>query len=420
MSRGWVRRIESPKRDLAAPVVTAKEDHNFQPYVTVLRDPQSRRFRMWYGVPVDGGQSHLAYIESEDGVHWIRPHRVLEDAGRITFGASVLDEGPGFAEPECRYKYAWYNGGMMLACSADGLKWNLASPGPVIKGINDILHLTRDSARNRYLAVFGFPSQPSDGYKGKPHHAAEGYRRCVGQSTSTDCLHWTTPRRIFAPDDQDEGITEFYSMAGVIRRGDLLIGVLKVLRDDLPCDRGGETNGIGYTVLGWSRDGETWQRDRQPFFDRNHEPGAWDHAMAWMDCQLLVGNETFIYYGGYARGHKVARFTERQIGLVRMKRDRYVSRETEGQGKLRTRLVTLEGESLALNVDASHGELSAQILDAGGRPIPGFRFADFRAIHADELVAPARWKRSVSELKDKAVRIEFALRSAKLYGFEVR
>ena len=105
-----VRRIESPIRDLALPVITAKEDHNFQPYVTVLRNPQSRRFRMWYGVPVDAGQSHLAYIESEDGVHWLRPHRVLDDAARINFGCSVLDEGPGFANAECRYKYAWYHG----------------------------------------------------------------------------------------------------------------------------------------------------------------------------------------------------------------------------------------------------------------------------------------------------------------------
>lgn len=37
--------------------------------------------------------------------------------------------------------------------------------------------------------------------------------------------------------------------------------------------------------------------------------------MTWADCQLVVGDEMFIYYGGYARGHKVERFTERQIGL---------------------------------------------------------------------------------------------------------
>src|SRR5205823_2846420 len=87
------RTINCPKRTLKQPVVTAKEDHNFQPYVTVLRDSQSQRFRIWYDVAVSGGQSHLAYMESEDGIRWIRPHRVLDDPAHITFGASVLDEG---------------------------------------------------------------------------------------------------------------------------------------------------------------------------------------------------------------------------------------------------------------------------------------------------------------------------------------
>ena len=41
-----VRRINTPQRDLPQPVVTGKDDKNFQPYVTVLRDPQTQRLRM--------------------------------------------------------------------------------------------------------------------------------------------------------------------------------------------------------------------------------------------------------------------------------------------------------------------------------------------------------------------------------------
>ena len=117
----------------------------------------------------------------------------------------------------------------------------------------------RDPIRQRYLAVFGMPSTKDDGYKGSTPNAREGYRRCVGQSTSKDGVHWEPPRRIIKPDDQDEGITEFYSIGGVVARGGLLIGLLKVLRDDLPCEPGGPKQGIGYTVLAWTRDGETWQ-----------------------------------------------------------------------------------------------------------------------------------------------------------------
>jgi hypothetical protein len=345
---------------------------------------------------------------------------VLKDPGRIAFGASVLDEGPAFPDKSWRYKYVWYNGGMMLARSADGLQWTADPPQPAITGINDILHLAWDSARNRYIAVFGFPSRPEDGYVGHTQNSHEGYRRCVGQSTSTNCLNWTTPRRIFAPDRQDEGITEFYSMGGVITRGEMLIGLLKVLRDDLPCDAGGKVDGLGNTVLAWSHDGEAWQRDRTPFFDRNHQSNTWDHAMAWMDYQLAVKDEVYIYYGGYARGHKVERFKERQIGLVRIKRDRYVAREAQGAGTLRTRPLKIAGGAIALNADATGGEIRVQILDDRGNPIRGFRFADCSPIESDEVSAPLRWKRRLADLDGKAVQLEFSLRRAKLFGFEVQ
>ena len=419
-SSNVVRRIDSPRRDLTQPVVTGKEDGNFQPYVTVLREPQTQRFRMWYNVPVNGGQSHLACIDSDDGIHWIRPRRVLQIPARIAFGASVLDEGPAFIDPARRFKFAWYNGGMMMARSADGLNWTADPPHPVITGINDILHLAHDSPRKRYIAVFGFPSRPEDGYKGKTQNAPAGYRRCVGQSTSTDGLQWTSPQRIFAPDSEDEGITEFYSAGGVICRGEMLIGLLKVLRDDLPCDQGGKVDGIGYTVLAWTHDGEHWQRDRQPFFDRNHEKGTWDRAMAWMDYQLPIGDEIFLYYGGYARGHKVERFTERQIGLVRIKRDRYVAHQAQGTGILLSRLVTIEGQSLALNVDASRGAARVQILDLKNRPVSGFRFADCASVTADALEASLNWKRPLKDLQGKPVRLEIELRNADLFAMEVK
>lgn len=418
-SSNVTRRINCPQRFLKGPVVTAREDKNFQPYMTVLRDPNTQRFRMWYGVPVSAGQSHLAYIESEDGIQWIRPHRVLDDPGRITFGASVLDEGPSFPDPSRRYQYVWYNGGMMIARSADGFTWTADPPHPVITGINDILHLARDPSQNRYIAIYGFPSQKEDGYKGKTQNSSEGYRRCVGQSTSTNCMHWTPPRRILAPDNQDEGITEFYSIGGVISRGDMLLGLLKVLRDDLPCDPGGNVNGIGYTVLAWSHDGATWHRDLQPFFDRDHQPGAWDHAMAWMDYQLPVGDEMYVYYGGYARGHKVERFTERQIGLVRMKRDRYVAREAQKAGFLRTRLLTIQGNGINLNVNASKGSVRVQILDANDNPIPGCRFADCTPITTDALSAVVQWMRPFAELHGRALKFEIALENSSLFAIEV-
>ena len=126
--------VSHPSR-LPDPIVTGYEDGCFQPWVSVVRDPQTKRFRMWYNTPSkppEPPSSRLAYLESEDGIHWLRPHRVLATPP-IQFGASVIDEGPSYADPAKRFKFAWWkNGGLQVAFSADGIVWSSLAPGPVL------------------------------------------------------------------------------------------------------------------------------------------------------------------------------------------------------------------------------------------------------------------------------------------------
>ena len=213
-------------------------------------------------------------------------------------------------------------------------------------------------------------------------------------------------------------------MDGYLRRGDLLIGMVKVLRDDLKADSPPDppdAYGIGYTTLAWSHDGEHWVRDREPFFDRAPPRGAWDHAHAWIDEQVPVGDEVYLYYAGYRRGHKVNRFEERQIGLVTMKRDRYVAREAGSSGgSFRTPLVILNGEAMTLNTDARAGSVRVQLLTPGGEPVPGFTKTDCEMIRGDVLAAPVRWARPLSVLADRPVRLEFFLENARLFAFDLQ
>jgi len=425
-SSNVLRKVNRPVRDLSQPIVTGVDDNNNTPYVSVIRDPQSGRYRMWYNAIVSSVE-HFGYLESVNGINWIRPRLILADPAAISFGVSVIDEGLAFADPSTRYKIAWYRSqnqalrGEWIAHSSNGTNWTASVSQPVLAaatGVQDIVHLARDPSRNRYLMIMGFTSYPEDGYIGGTQNSPyPGYRRCVGQSKSTNALNWSTPRRIFKPDDEDAGITEFYSVGGVVSRGSLLIGLLKVLRDDLPATVGGPTNGIGYTVLAWSHDGENWQRDREPFFDRNYTNGTWDHAMAWMDCQLPVGDDMFIYYGGYASGHKPNPTTERQLGLVRLKRDRYVAREAgDAEGTLRTRLVQVGTNSLAINADASAGSIRVRVLDERGEEIPGFGFADCLPVTGDSLAAPIQWTRPLAEIAGQPIRLEFLLKNARLFA----
>ncbi|MCX5759779.1 MAG: hypothetical protein NTU83_14995 [Candidatus Hydrogenedentes bacterium] len=133
-----VREVNRPSRDNAIPnpIVTGKEDGCFQPYMTVLHEERTGRFRIWYGhrrEDMDSGNQRVGYMESEDGIHWLRPARVLDDPAPMQFGVSIVDEGPAFANPAQRYKLGWWkDGGLRIACSPDGLAWTPLTPGVVL------------------------------------------------------------------------------------------------------------------------------------------------------------------------------------------------------------------------------------------------------------------------------------------------
>lgn len=427
---GVTRRINRPSR-LPDPIITGYEDGCFQPYVTVVRDPASRRFRMWYGVPASPGnasESRLAYIESEDGIHWIRPHRLLETPP-VQFGASVLDEGPGFADAKKRFKYAWWkDGGLQVAAGPDGLIWSALAPGVVLAIDHDITGIDWDPIRKRYIGFLSVYQRQTSG----PYE----HLRIPHQSVSDDLVHWKTPWQIVTPEFDkpiEKGETQFYGMSAMLARGDLLVTLVKVLRDDLNCEPGKTAAelhdaqrpfaGIGYTVLAWSHDGEHWKRDTEPFMDRNDRPGTWDRAMTWADDQLIVGDYTYIYYGGYRWGHKAVRFTERQIGFAHMPRDRYAG-FTAGadEGRLLTRTARLNAAKLTVNAQVSptEGELRVRVLDNSGKPYPGFDWEDCPPIKGDRVDHPVAWRGAGTPLSGKPVRFEFRLRNATLWSMDLQ
>ncbi len=426
---GLTREVHHPSR-LPDPIVTGYEDGCSQPWLSVVRDAQTKRFRMWYNVPATPGnrdERGLAYIESEDGVHWLRPHRILKAPPRVT-GASVIDEGPTCSDPSRRFKLAWWReGGLRVAASSDGFTWTSMGDGVVLPTNHDITAIDWDPIRGRYMALV---SQ----YLGQPPYKN---LRIPYQSVSSDLLHWQLPIwEIVRPDPQaaiEKGETQFYGMSAAIARGRLLVSMVKVLRDDLNCepgktaaelhdDAGRPFAGIGYTVFAWSLDGEHWNRETDPFLDRNPHAGTWDRAMAWVDDQVVVGDYTYFYYGGYRWGHKAERLTERQIGFAHMLRDRYVGYTAGANpGRLRTRAAPLDGVRLTVNakVNTGTGELRVRALDEAGRPYPGFDWEDGTPVKGDLVNHPVKWKGDLGVLKGKPVRFELQLQQATLYSFDL-
>ena len=97
-SRNLSRVINHPKRDPAIPnpIVTSKQDRIFQPFFTVERDPDTGKFRLWYGAATeknDTEKSRLAYMTSDDGIHFNRPAKILDQPAEIRRDRNLCLEG---------------------------------------------------------------------------------------------------------------------------------------------------------------------------------------------------------------------------------------------------------------------------------------------------------------------------------------
>ena len=459
-SVGIERKVNSPKRFLDEPVVSGVPEHqNWQPFLTVIHDPElpaGKQFRMWYNVdavddPRDGEFFGVSgHLDSPDGIRWPGPYTRLESLtvdGRVRFGASVLDDGPKHQPAAERFKIMYFDAGKYagprVGFSADGLQWTLHDGGkPVISTSNgdDIWTAGYDPIRKRYFLI-GKIYEPFTWTNAEGEKVTATIRRYF-TSFSPDFKTWGKTKMVFSPDEKDTGITQWYGAAGFQTRGDLIVGFLRVLRDDMSPEgvpqeaidanskgpaglgasgfgaKGG--SGMGYTVLTWTRDGETWERDRHTdkFFEPDPKVGSWDHAMSWVGSSAPVGDDLYLYYAGYRWGHKYHHSVERNIGLVKMQRDRYVARQgSEKGGTLTTRLLILDSEALTLNVDADGGEVRVQVTDADGKPVPGFQFSDCHPIGSDSLAAPVQWQKPLSTLRGKPLRLEFSLKNARLFAF---
>ena len=149
---------------------------------TILRDPESGRYRFYYSTFEDEGPGHPSlYLggvaESSDGLVWEKPETipfefrgipsvcgcwlddedctVLDPAGPRSFEA-VYDPRPE-CPPEERYKALQCRrriGGVCVLCSGDGLRWRKLRPDPVWWACSDIIHPFWDEKKGRFVCYF--------------------------------------------------------------------------------------------------------------------------------------------------------------------------------------------------------------------------------------------------------------------------
>lgn len=410
---GLKRTLHPVKKHAANPLLVADrpwEGGCVLLYGAVVRDPETRTFRMWYlawGKHV-GQPSFICYAESEDGLRWTKPdlglhafkgskhnNIVITD---ITSNTTIIHD-PRDPDASRRYKAVIRGRGARGYTSPDGVHWR--DVGVLLDQCYDSTSVHWDPIGAKWLASVKI------WFDGK---------RARGYAESRDFFHWTDTYYMMTVDDRDKPGDQIYAMI-VFYYESVYLGLLRMYHTD---------TGIVDIQLATSRNARHWDREiRTPFIATTPVKGAWDfgnNAPA-TNPPIRVGDELWFYYSGRGTRHDEVPNTG-AIGLGTLRVDGFVSMKAGASGgTLTTRPLVFAGDRLVLNVGTGAGGIvKVEILDASGRPIEGFTEADCDEINTNDVRAVATWhgKADVSALSGKPVKLRFVMRDADLYAFRFR
>ena len=448
---GVERVLGRPLRHPANPLIRPDQpwEAEVYSYGSVLRDPQTGTFRLWYLARAPDKQTHFqfqCYAESVDGLHWDKPVLGLYEYNgsrhnNICFslgglpnldshdGGTIIDD-PTDLDPERRFKFfmymqnsrLWANRqdlglqdtmGLGYTTSPDGILWE-RPPRLRLPHQGDRNHLTYDDWRRRWLAT-------SRHHKGRFDLASDlGGIRTVSLAESADFDTWSDLSAILKPDDDDASGTQFYSMYP-FTYGNQYLGFLEfhpTLTEKLD------------TRLTASRDGRHWQRvlRRQPWLDYGAE-GTFEDT--WVvptsNPPLEVADQLYVYYGGRSSAHG-HRFGKRRtgIGLVTLRKEGFAGLAAGGglesngvPGFIMTERVTVTAPSLRLNAACHGGEVHVEVASADGQILPGYERAACKPIRGEGVRQDVVWESqtALGELVGQRVRLRMWLQNATLYAY---
>jgi hypothetical protein len=441
-----VRRVVRSATKPDAPVITGErpwEGVRVYHAGSVIRDPATRRFRMWYMSRLDSGHSHqipaltgrlpdlMLYAESEDGLKWRKPELGLIefDGSRRNNIVACSTHSPGVLQTGAGFRMAawnWTRNGYYGGSSADGLSWKFPD-GVIYQPQNQTLEIITISQEPRTKKYFAFIRLWKE---------VRGYRRRIlGMTSSDDFSTWEQPREILAPDEEDdrwvknpEERTEFYGMAG-FPYADQFLGFVPLFRVHRYQRRGSPEASLVADQSPWdgpieaqlvhSRDGRTWSRceDRSPVIPRS-AAGSFDAGCILHvgNPPLVVGDEVWVYYSAINTTHGGSPVEKRiTVGRASWPIDRFVALAAEHSGVVET--MPPRGRHLSVNVDASRGQVQVEVLGADGAALPGYARADSTPISGDTLRAPVGWRGRQELPAVDGLRLRFWLDTASLYAY---
>ncbi len=417
-------------------------------FFLTVRDEEGK-LRMWYICRDKKNTPNLAYAESRDGVVWTKPDLGIVDyegsKANNLVGVSNL-EGVVFQDMRApvaeRYTYvstakrtpeAAAQVGLFRHYSPDGLHWQ-RDAAPLIRSGSDTQNVTFwDERLGTYVMYLR-------GWDPKPN------RRKVVRLTLPNLKDPfpTIPTKrgvgnyfydeiptVLVCDEQDAPRTDIYNMSAQPYPLDpcWYVAFPAFLRRsaeaDAPGYRGRHIGPVEVQFVG-SRDGIAWHRYDRAAYAPPSVASPEKRNMVFMGTGLVVrGNEIWTYGTEFESAHgDVAAREKKADGVIArwvQRVDGFVSANTGNTlGIAHTIPVKVIGDKLLLNLDTGAlGEMRVGLIDAVGKPIPGFEAERADILQHNTVSATVSWggKSSLASLQGREVRLEFRSTRTRLYSF---
>ena len=431
--------LHSPKRFAGNPILRGGNGRETRGVtgVNVLYDPASGWLYMYYqasSLPGKDGKvaNYFGRAQSRDGIHWERPALGLVDLPEVGKQNNYLNHRSGWvdidphpASPDRRFVMIYEDdlpGGKRSkysAVSPDGLHWTKVVQ---LGDLRKTSQRTTPTSSARYIYVCqNWVDDPT----------LRRYRG-VWRTESNDLEHWTgarwaLPRHAasYDPNLEDYGMSA--RLVAENQYHGYSLGYAWTFHTDpngRKLSNGVRAAGTTDVVLVVSRDTIHWDRVGWPqAFLPLGGPGTWDRGMVYLSASVEVEDRLLFYYTGYHITHDEVPEGRPAIGVATLRRGGFVSMEPDGdEGTLTTKPFLVSGPKLVVNAQASGGPITVEVLDEGGKAVPGFRSSVCNPLSQDDLQQTVSWKqkKNLSSLAGKTVALRFVLqRGAKLYAFQV-
>lgn len=409
--------------------------------------------RMWYlALPKDGpGYGPMAYAESEDGIHWVKPNLglvdwrgsrqnnlcLVEPEGSAVYSDNVcVMHDPEDPDPNRRYKAAFIRFGprsalrtlggdpqrnasiMATATSPDGFRWRLLDPGrPALDEKFEV------GCIYKFAGMYHVGGQQVPPWVTLPDGRPCGRVMTVYQSPDFD--RWSSAKALafvrpgYVPMASGMG-AEIHLGASTWNRGNVLVGLYGIWHGapgaaERPMDLRDVRIDLGLVV---SNDGLHF---REPVPDFAVVPRG-DFGEDW-DCVALlqgsafanVGDQTYIWYSNWDctfSGHQL-----QAIGLATLRRDGFghLSRRSRGfEGHFMTCPVRFDAPvQIYVNAEglSPSSPLRVEVLDALNRPLSGYAGEDCVPVTEAGTRQVVRWReqQALTSFGDEVVKLRVVL-----------